>query len=350
VLLQVPLDMSTANFSKLERAREQRAKLYTTVFSQAYSPCGNYLATCSNFGQIAVFSVKNALAVDATEESRKPINSFKAHNGSIYALEATPGFLVSGGPSEIHGWKWKNLIHSKDPKPAWTLTLPSSSPYDIPETNGLAYNSQNDTLISGGGDNLVYIWDLETGEPIVTMSGHKDYIHCVANLEKSNQCVSGSEDGTVRFWDCRAKNSMSSMFEPNKKKAVKRPELGNWISCVAVDGAEQWLVCGGAPYLSCWHIPSSTMTSVLQTPNSCSLTAIFHEGKILTAGSEPTLFHWTMNGDKEAEIPVSPESVYSLAVNKNSKSNKVLSIAGFSLSIDVCTNFNYRAFSFGFAS
>ena len=32
------------------------------------------------------------------------------------------------------------------------------------------------------------------------MSGHKDYIHCVANLEKSNQCVSGSEDGTVRFW------------------------------------------------------------------------------------------------------------------------------------------------------
>ena len=30
-----------------------------------------------------------------------------------------------------------------------------------------------------------------------------------------------------------------------------------------------------------------------------------------------------MNGDKEAEIPVSPESVYSLAVNKNSKSNKV---------------------------
>ena len=32
------------------------------------------------------------------------------------------------------------------------------------------------------------------------MSGHKDYIHCVAVLEKSNQCISGSEDGTVRLW------------------------------------------------------------------------------------------------------------------------------------------------------
>ena len=32
------------------------------------------------------------------------------------------------------------------------------------------------------------------------MSGHKDYIHCVACLQKSNKCVSGSEDGTVKFW------------------------------------------------------------------------------------------------------------------------------------------------------
>ena len=45
--------------------------------------------------------------------------------------------------------------------------------------------------------------------------------------------------------------------------------------------------------------------------------------QILTGGTEPTLFHWSVNGEKEAEIPVSPKSVFSLAVNKNSKSNKV---------------------------
>ena len=46
--------------------------------------------------------------------------------------------------------------------------------------------------------------------------------------------------------------------------------------------------------------------------------------KILTGGTAPTLFHWTLNGEKEAEIPVSPTAIYSLAVNKNSKSNKVI--------------------------
>ena len=32
-----------------------RRKLHTTVFSQSYSPCGKYLATCDNFGSIQIF-------------------------------------------------------------------------------------------------------------------------------------------------------------------------------------------------------------------------------------------------------------------------------------------------------
>lgn len=34
---------------------QRRLELHTTVFAVAFSPCGNYLATCNNFGQIAVF-------------------------------------------------------------------------------------------------------------------------------------------------------------------------------------------------------------------------------------------------------------------------------------------------------
>ncbi len=40
-------------------------------------------------------------------------------------------------------------------------------------------------------------------------------------------------------------------------------------------------VCGGGPYLSCWHLPSSTMTATLQTPSACPLSAVFHEDKVL---------------------------------------------------------------------
>eukprot|EP00795_Rhopilema_esculentum_P009509 gene9509-17247_t len=212
------------------------------------------------------------------------------------------------------------------------------------------YLIRANTLASGGGGNCIDLWDLETGQCKASLSGHNDYIHCIAALEKSNQCVSGSEDGTVRFWDCRARQSMTSLVEPNKNEDAKRPDVGSWISCVAVDHAEQWLVCGGGPHLSCWHIPSSTLTAVLPTQNSCPLTAIYHEEKILSGGTEPIVFQWSVNGDERTELPVSPSSVYSLAINDNSQSNKVLSIAGNSTDINVCTNFHYEAFSFKFCA
>lgn len=336
--------------SVFEEIKQQRADLYSTVFSQAFSPCGNYLAASNNFGRIAVFSVSNALDINAISESRNPVNSFQGHIGSIYSLTSTSTFLISGGVSEICGWKWKDVIHCKNPRPSWTLNPKSSTPFDVPETNGLAYNSESNTLISGGGDSNVYIWDLETGTCKATLTGHTDYIHCVAVLETSNRCASGSEDGSVRLWDCRTSNATTSILEPSKNANAQRPEVGKWISCVAVDDTEQWLVCGGGPHLSCWHLGSSTVTSVLTTPNSCQLSALFHEDKILSGGTEPKVYHWSVNGEKKAEIPASPKSIYSLVVNTNSSRNKVLSIAGESPNIDVCTNFNYQAFSFKFTN
>ena len=65
--------------------------------------------------------------------------------------------------------------------------------------------------------------------------------------------------------------------------------------------------------------------------------------QILTGGTEPTLFHWSVNGEKEAEIPVSPKSVFSLAVNKNSKSNKVR-YSNFNSSISSYILLSYRLY------
>eukprot|EP00794_Sanderia_malayensis_P008935 gene8936-9888_t len=333
--------MVSSSSERFQQIQQQRSSLYAKIFAQVYSPCGNYLAASNNFGQIAVFSVSNALDIDATSDCRTAVNLFQAHSGSIYSLESTSDFLISGGISEIHGWKWKDVIHCKHPRPSWTLTPKSSTPFDSSETNGLAYNSQTHTLISGGGDNNVYLWDLETGSCKTVLTGHEDYIHCIAVLEKSNRCISGAEDGTVRIWDCRTSPSMVKMLEPSKHEEAKRPSVGHWISCAAVDDAEQWMVCGGGPYLSCWHLASSTLTTVLKTHSACPTSVLFHDDKILSGGSEPKLYHWSVNGEKRAEIPVVPKSIYSLAVNANSSLNKVLAIAGESRSINVLRNEPY---------
>ncbi|XP_058966570.2 THO complex subunit 6 homolog [Pocillopora verrucosa] len=329
---------------------QKRLELHTIVFAVAFSPCGNFLAACNNFGQIAVFSITSALAPDASSDKKRPVIFFQGHSNPIYSLISTDKFLISGGSSEIHGWRWDEILDKTEaPSPAWTLQPPAArASLDIPETNALAFSEQEDTLFSGCGDNNIYMWDLESGTCKNTLSGHSDYIQCLTLRTKHGQCVSGAEDGTVRLWDYRTKGSMTDMIEPCKNEDIHRPHLGSWIGCVAVDEGEDWLVCGGGPSLSVWHLRSMNCTSVLKTASS-QQSALFHDDLILSAGSEPTVFHWQINGDPKTHVPCTPNSVFTMQINDQSPKNKVLAVGGCSADIDVFTNFGYKALSFKFS-
>lgn len=71
--------------------------------------------------------------------------------------------------------------------------------------------------------------------------------------------------------------------------------------------------------------------------------------KILSAGSEPTVFHWQINGDPKTHVPCTPNSVFTMQINDQSPKNKVLAVGGCSADIDVFTNFGYKALSFKFS-
>ena len=44
--------------------------------------------------------------------------------------------------------------------------------------------------------------------------------------------------------------------------------------------------------------------------------------QILSAGSEPTVFHWQINGDPKSQVPCTPNSVFAIQVNDKSPTNK----------------------------
>ncbi|XP_068761888.1 THO complex subunit 6 homolog [Montipora capricornis] len=328
---------------------KRRMELHTTVFATAFSPCGNFLAACNNFGHIAVFSVVAALAPDTTSHNKRPLILFQGHSGPIYSLISIDRFLISGGSSEIHGWRWDEILDKTEcPSPAWTLKPPASNSLDIPETNALVFASQEETLFSGCGDSNIYMWDLESGTCKGALTGHTDYVQCLSLRPKQSQCVSGAEDGTVRLWDYRLKGSMTDMIQPCKNEDIQRPHVGSWIGCVAIDHTGDWLVCGGGPSLSMWHLRTMTCTSVLQT-SSVQQAAVFHDDLILSAGSEPSIFHWQLNGDLKSQVPCTPNSVFAIEVNDKSPTNKVLVVGGSSANIDVFTNFGYKALSLRFS-
>ena len=54
--------------------------------------------------------------------------------------------------------------------------------------------------VSGGEDDMGYLWDLTTGEKIQALGGHSDSVNCVAFNSEGDLVATGGMDGKVRVW------------------------------------------------------------------------------------------------------------------------------------------------------
>lgn len=59
-----------------------------------------------------------------------------------------------------------------------------------------------DTLVSGGCDRDVRVWDLQTGLAVHMLRGHTSTVRCL-KMSGSNVAISGSRDTTLRVWDIK---------------------------------------------------------------------------------------------------------------------------------------------------
>jgi WD40 repeat protein len=67
----------------------------------------------------------------------------------------------------------------------------------------VAVTAGGDRAVSASDDRTVRIWDLASGRPLHTLTGHADWVTAVAVTAGGDRAVSASTDGTVRVWDCR---------------------------------------------------------------------------------------------------------------------------------------------------
>lgn len=313
--------------------------VYNTVLSQAFSPCGNYLTASNIYGDIAVYSLGNISSTsdDSKSESgiQHPLHHVSGDGGHICSLVSTPNFLIAGGIGEIRGWTWKSVIAGKAEQ-KFKISVPAvRDRSEQADVNSLIYNSVDDQLCVGCGDNNIYIFNLEDGRRIRTLSGHTGFLHSVHLSE--NQLVSASEDGTVRMWDMR-RSAATNIIKPYEDDRLNRPELGKWIGAAAIN--DDWLVCGGGPRLSLWHLRSMDVTTVFPTPDLKGVhVAKFHEDRIFAGGAGPHFYQFSLNGQIYGQIPTSASTVYSAELQE--VPHKILAIAGSSTHIDICTNFKF---------
>uniref|UniRef100_A0A8C9A5K9 THO complex subunit 6 n=1 Tax=Prolemur simus TaxID=1328070 RepID=A0A8C9A5K9_PROSS len=309
-------------------------RLHMTIFSQSVSPCGKFLAAGNNYGQIAIFSLSAALSSEAKEESKKPVVTFQAHDGPVYSMVSTDRHLLSAGDGEVKAWLWVEVLKkvrssvgkgwAASPQRAFETSL------EVPEINALLLVPKENSLILAGGDCQLHTMDLETGTFTVSRA--------LELATTSIVCEGG--------WDLRTAKEVQTI-EVYKHEECSRPHNGRWIGCLATDS--DWMVCGGGPALTLWHLRSSTPTTIfpMRAPQKH---VTFYQDLILSAGQGRCVNQWQLSGELKAQVPGSSPGLLSLSLNQQPAAPecKVLTAAGNSCRVDVFTNLGYRAFSLSF--
>ena len=67
--------------------------------------------------------------------------------------------------------------------------------------SSMAVSPDGRRIVSGSWDNIVAVWDLETGTPIHRLTGHQAHVWSVAVSPDGRSIVSASSDSTLAVWD-----------------------------------------------------------------------------------------------------------------------------------------------------
>lgn len=68
----------------------------------------------------------------------------------------------------------------------------------------LAFSPDCRYVATGGMDNHINLWDVNTGAELINFKGHTDWVICLTMSSDGNYIVSGSKDKTARIWDVKS--------------------------------------------------------------------------------------------------------------------------------------------------
>jgi hypothetical protein len=157
----------------------------------------------------------------------------------------------------------------------------------------LAISADGRQILSGSKDGTVRLWDLESGDQIHRFDGHANDVTGVAFLADGRHAISCSRDKTIRIWDLAM-----------RRQSIRRLEPAEAFECLALSADGQRLVTGGTSgSLKVWDAPKLRRLASFQGHVGMILcVALSGDGRqALSGGGDGTVILWDVDTRKQIQ-------------------------------------------------
>jgi len=172
----------------------------------------------------------------------------------------------------------------------------------------LGVTADGHRAISGSFDRTLRLWDLESGQTIRILEGHRDSVWAVAVTPDGRRAVSASGDQTLRFWDLESGQTIR-ILEGHTDWTALTPDCRRVISA------------SGDNTLRLWDLESGQTIRILEGHrNSVDAVAVTPEGRrAVSASGDQTLRLWDLESGKEIAAFTGEDHMMSCAVSPDGR-------------------------------